>query len=82
MIARANATEYGLGASVWCRNEERATAIAGRVDPGIVWVNEIQAVSPYKPIGGHKQSGLGVENGIEGLLEYTIVQTLSVKSAG
>jgi acyl-CoA reductase-like NAD-dependent aldehyde dehydrogenase len=78
-IARANATDYGLGASVWCRDERRATAIAQRLDSGIVWVNEIQAVSPHKPLGGHKQSGLGVENGIEGLLEYTTVQTLSVK---
>jgi acyl-CoA reductase-like NAD-dependent aldehyde dehydrogenase len=81
VIARANATEYGLGASVWCRDEKKATAIAQRLDAGIVWVNEIQAVSPYKPMGGHKQSGLGVENGTEGLLEYTVVQTLSVKRA-
>jgi acyl-CoA reductase-like NAD-dependent aldehyde dehydrogenase len=80
-IARANATEYGLGASVWSRDEKKATAIAQRLDAGIVWVNEIQAVSPYKPMGGHKQSGLGVENGTEGLLEYTVVQTLSVKRA-
>lgn len=82
VIARANATEYGLGASVWCRDEAAATAIAKQLDAGIVWVNEIQAVSPYKPMGGHKQSGLGVENGTEGLLEYTMVQTLSVKRAG
>lgn len=81
-IERANATEYGLGASVWCRDEAKATAIAKRLDAGIVWVNEIQAVSPYKPMGGHKQSGLGVENGTEGLLEYTMVQTLSVKRSG
>jgi acyl-CoA reductase-like NAD-dependent aldehyde dehydrogenase len=80
-IARANATEYGLGASVWSRDEKKATVIAQRLDAGIVWVNEIQAVSPYKPMGGHKQSGLGVENGTEGLLEYTVVQTLSVKRA-
>lgn len=78
-IARANATDYGLGASVWCRDERQAVAIAQRLDAGIVWVNEIQAVSPHKPLGGHKQSGVGVENGIEGLLEYTTVQTLSVK---
>ena len=81
-ITRANATEYGLGASVWSRDEAQATAIAKRLDAGIVWVNEIQAVSPYKPMGGHKQSGLGVESGLEGLLEYTMVQTLSVKRAG
>ena len=67
---------------MWCRDEAKAIAIAKQLEAGIVWVNEIQAVSPYKPMGGHKQSGLGVENGTEGLLEYTMVQTLSVKRTG
>jgi acyl-CoA reductase-like NAD-dependent aldehyde dehydrogenase len=54
-------------------------SIAMRQQTGTVWINEIQTASPHKPMAGHKQSGLGVENGLEGLLEYTLPQTLSMK---
>lgn len=75
-VARANATAYGLGGSVWGGDEDRALAIAERIASGTVWVNETQHLSPFAPFGGVKQSGLGVEGGIAGLLEYTNVQTL------
>jgi acyl-CoA reductase-like NAD-dependent aldehyde dehydrogenase len=82
-IARANDSPYGLGASVWCRDEARGVSIAHRLQAGTVWVNEIHTISPLKPMAGHKQSGLGVEQGLEGLLEYTLPQTVSLKrSAG
>lgn len=79
VIARANASDYGLAGSIWCRNEQQAVAIARRLETGTVWINEIQAASPHKPMAGHKQSGLGVENGREGLLEYTQPQTISMQ---
>lgn len=78
-IARANASPYGLGASVWCRDEALALKIAHRLQAGTVWVNEIHTISPHKPMAGHKQSGLGVEQGLEGLHEYTVPQTVSMK---
>ncbi len=78
-IARANASEYGLGASVWSADEEKAFAVAQRLQAGTVWVNETQHLSPLVSFAGHKQSGVGVENGIEGLLEYTNTQTLTIK---
>ncbi|MET3513887.1 acyl-CoA reductase-like NAD-dependent aldehyde dehydrogenase [Pseudacidovorax sp. 1753] len=80
-VARANASEYGLAGSVWCRDERLALAIAARLQTGTVWINEIQTASPHKPMAGHKQSGLGVENGEEGLREYTLPQTISMKRA-
>ncbi len=80
-VARANRSPYGLGASVWCRDEARGLAIAHRLEAGTVWVNEIHTISPHKPMAGHKQSGLGVEQGLEGLLEYTLPQTVSLKRA-
>ena len=76
VIARATATEYGLGASVWGADEDKAFDLAQRIASGTVWVNETQHLSPLAAFGGMKQSGVGVEGGIEGLLEYTATQTL------
>lgn len=76
VVARANATEYGLGGSIWGNDENKAFEIAKRIQSGTVWVNEVQHLSPTAAFGGLKQSGLGVEGGEEGLLEYTNAQTL------
>ncbi|MFW2851806.1 aldehyde dehydrogenase family protein [Sphingomonas sp. TX0543] len=76
VIARANATEYGLGGSVWGHDEDKALEIAQRIASGTVWVNETQHLSPTAAFGGMKQSGVGVEGGVEGLLEYTNAQTV------
>ncbi len=76
VVARANATEYGLGGSVWGADEDKALAIAERIASGTVWVNETQHLSPMAAFGGMKQSGVGVEGGVEGLLEYTNAQTI------
>ncbi|GGZ13984.1 aldehyde dehydrogenase family protein [Novosphingobium colocasiae] len=74
-IARANDTAYGLGASVWGGDEDTATAVAERVSAGTVWVNESRNLTPLAPFGGHRQSGIGVEGGREGLMEYTLAKT-------
>ncbi|NVE96034.1 aldehyde dehydrogenase family protein [Altererythrobacter sp. JGD-16] len=76
-IRRANASEYGLGATIWAGDENAGWALAQRIDAGNVWVNESRPLSPVVPFAGHKQSGFGVENGLEGLLEYTIPKTMS-----
>jgi acyl-CoA reductase-like NAD-dependent aldehyde dehydrogenase len=79
VIARANAIEYGLGASVWSADADAALAVAERVEAGTVWVNEVMHLSPLVPFGGLKQSGIGVESGQAGLLEFTERQTITVK---
>jgi acyl-CoA reductase-like NAD-dependent aldehyde dehydrogenase len=79
VIARANDSEYGLGGSVWGRDEEAAMRVALQLKTGTVWVNQIHTIAPDKPMAGHKQSGIGIENGIDGLLEYTVPQTVSIK---
>ena len=81
-LARANACEYGLGASVWGADEDAAWALAERIESGNVWVNETRHLSPFASFAGHKQSGLGVENGEDGLLEYLLPKTLTRKRAG
>lgn len=78
VVARANACDYGLAGSVWCRDEAKALSIARRLQTGTVWINEIQAASPHRPMAGHKQSGLGAENGRDGLLAYTQPQTMTI----
>ncbi len=78
-LARANNSEYGLGGSVWSADTDRALDIAQRVASGTVWVNETQYLSPIAAFGGRRQSGIGVEGGREGLMEYTAAQTISVK---
>jgi acyl-CoA reductase-like NAD-dependent aldehyde dehydrogenase len=77
-IARANSTEYGLGASVWSADPERAFEVAQQIGSGTVWVNKHLDVPPEGPFGGAKQSGFGVEMGQEGLEEFTQVRIISV----
>lgn len=79
VIDRANASEYGLAGSIWTADADQAVAIAERLETGTVWINEIQYLMPWTPFGGHKQSGMGIENGVAGLLEYTNVQTISIR---
>ena len=81
VIKRANASEYGLGGSIWTSDPEAAVKVAERMETGTVWINESFYVMPWTPFAGHKQSGLGVENGKEGLLEFTVPQTISIPKA-
>jgi len=75
-IRRANDSEFGLAGSVWSSDTERAAAVAARMDTGTVWINSAQNLTPFAPFAGAKQSGLGVEGGVEGLLEFTTPQTV------
>jgi acyl-CoA reductase-like NAD-dependent aldehyde dehydrogenase len=77
-VTRANATMYGLSGSVWGKDVERATEVAGRLECGTAWVNQHLAILPNTPFGGAKWSGIGVENGPWGLLGFTELQTVNV----
>jgi len=81
VIERANASEYGLGGAVWSGDVDAAEQIAMRMETGTVWINQPRSLSPHAPFAGHKQSGLGSENGLEGLLEYTAPQTIAIGRA-
>lgn len=78
VVARANASETGLGGSVWSKNVARAADIAGRIESGQVWVNQHLAIGPHIPMAGFKGSGLGVEQSVEGLTEYTQIQVINI----
>ena len=80
-MALANDTDYGLNASVWGGDLERAQAVAARIESGNVNVNDALATayaSKSTPSGGVKQSGVGARHGDQGLLKYTDVQNLAV----
>jgi aldehyde dehydrogenase (NAD+) len=68
-VAIANGTPYGLAATVFSRDEERAMATADRLQAGTIGINEYGS-SAAAPFAGHKASGLGVEFGIEGIEEF------------
>ncbi len=81
-VARANAGDLGLAASVWSADEERAFTVAARLDAGFTFVNTHNrtGMSLRAPFGGVKRSGWGREYGDEGLLEHT--QTCVVHAPG
>ncbi|WP_459709871.1 succinic semialdehyde dehydrogenase [Actinophytocola sp. KF-1] len=79
-VALANATEYGLGASIWSRDVARARDLAARVKAGQVNINESYAsvhISNDAPQGGMKASGLGRRHGEYGLLSFCELQTVA-----
>jgi acyl-CoA reductase-like NAD-dependent aldehyde dehydrogenase len=78
VLHKANDTRFGLGGSVWGPQVE-ANKVALRLETGTVWVNEIHVHGIDIPFGGHKESGMGVENGAEGLAEFTNTKTLMFK---
>lgn len=77
-ISRVNASEYGLAASVWGTDTERALEVALQLDVGTVWINKHLELPLDIPIRGAKQSGFGAELGREGLEEYTQAKIISV----
>ncbi|MEH6374973.1 succinic semialdehyde dehydrogenase [Streptomyces sp. KLMMK] len=79
-VALANATPYGLNASVWTADGRRGRALAARLRTGTVNVNEAYAAaygSAQAPMGGMGDSGLGRRHGSEGILKYTEAQTVA-----
>jgi len=76
VVARANATTYGLGAYVYTRDLGRALSLAERLEYGLIGVNDASGYTHEIPFGGFKQSGLGREGGVEGIDQY--LETKSV----
>ena len=74
-IRLANATQYGLGLSVWGRSTERAVAVARQITSGAAFVNAVVASDPRVPFGGTKRSGYGRELAEAGILEFTNQRT-------
>lgn len=78
-VSIANDTEYGLAASVWTKNIDKALTVSRRVQAGRFWVNTTLAGGPELPIGGFKASGWGREAGMQGVEEYTQVKSIHIE---
>ncbi|OQS13075.1 aldehyde dehydrogenase [Nocardia donostiensis] len=81
VVRRANDTVWGLGATVWGEDLDAIQRIGRRLEAGTVWLNEVHQYSPHQVFGGHKQSGIGAENSLHGLAEYTNHQTITLNKA-
>ena len=71
-VALANNTRYGLAASVWTENVNRALEVAARIKAGVVWINSTNLFDAASGFGGYRESGFGREGGREGLFEYRV----------
>jgi acyl-CoA reductase-like NAD-dependent aldehyde dehydrogenase len=78
-IALANATDYGLTASVWTRDIDRALRTADAIDAGYVWVNDVELRYTGVPFGGWKQSGIGTEQSLlDDLVQFTRTKAINI----
>lgn len=78
IAALANATEYGLAASVWTQNITTAHRLIPLIRAGQVWVNGHHVGGADLPVGGYRQSGWGRENGRDGVEAYTEVKAVAI----
>jgi acyl-CoA reductase-like NAD-dependent aldehyde dehydrogenase len=77
VIEQVNTSPFGLTASVWSTDLDAAARVAAQLDAGQVTINaHANGLRPYLPFSGHKESGIGVENALEGLAEYTSTTVL------
>ena len=78
-ISIANDTKFGLAGDVWSRGIHRIMRVTQGIRTGTLWVNRHLNPGPEVPFGGYRQSGLGRETGIEGLMEYLQTKHISLQ---
>ena len=72
----ANASEYGLGSSVWSRDGETALSVANALEYGVTWINTHGVMATEMPHGGMKNSGYGSDLSMQSLIDYTQIRHL------
>ncbi|HEV7250210.1 MAG TPA: aldehyde dehydrogenase family protein [Shinella sp.] len=75
-ISMANGVEYGLAAGFWTRDVGRVRRVSRQLQAGTVWVNTYRAINLRVPFGGYKQSGIGRENGVEAMEEFSQIKSI------
>lgn len=79
VLNMANSTPYGLSATIWTNNLQRAHRVAEKLETGIIWINDWLVRDLRTPFGGVKQSGIGREGGVEALRFFTEAKNVFVK---
>jgi len=79
VIRRANDTDMGLAAGVVTKDLNRAHRVIHQLEAGICWINAWGESAAEMPVGGYKQSGVGRENGISSLAQYTRIKSVQVE---
>jgi acyl-CoA reductase-like NAD-dependent aldehyde dehydrogenase len=77
-VELANGVAFSLGAGVWTTDVMRAHRVAGRLEAGVVWINDYHRIDPASPWGGWGLSGYGRENGFDAVREYTATRSVWV----
>ncbi len=77
----ANATEFGLGGSVFGKDTKKAVAVARRIDTGMVYINHVTGIAPELPFGGTKESGYGREQSPAGIYEFVNAKLIRTTSS-
>ncbi|MDQ0393633.1 aldehyde dehydrogenase [Labrys monachus] len=80
-VAIANDSEFGLAAGVWTSDMQLAIRMSERLEAGSVWINTYRDISYTTPFGGYKKSGIGRENGVEGIREYLQTKAVWISTA-
>jgi phenylacetaldehyde dehydrogenase len=78
VVEQANATKYGLGASIWTRDVQQVHRLIPRLKAGTVWVNTHNVLDLAVPFGGVKHSGVGRELGEEAIRHHTELKTATI----
>ena len=81
-VELANGTHYGLAAGIWTTDVRLAHRMAAKLRAGTVWINAYRVAAPFAPFGGFGHSGLGRENGREGMLDFLETKTVWIELSG
>jgi aldehyde dehydrogenase (NAD+) len=70
VVEKANNTPYGLSGGVWTDKGSKIFNVTGKIKAGVLWANTYNKFDPTSPFGGYKESGVGREGGLHGLMPY------------
>ena len=73
-IEKANNTPYGLSGGVWTDKGSKLFSVTSQIRAGVIWANTYNKFDPTSPFGGYKESGIGREGGLHGLLPYLNIE--------
>ncbi len=76
LIELANDTVFGLSCGIWTENYRKGMRVSRAIKSGVTWINTHKVGQPSLPMGGFKQSGIGRENGIDGIREYQQIKSV------